>query len=291
MTTTLGTDVKIHTRALLVWLNLRSFSAHKFDREITQKINRDMHTATDAGRYNKHLLKDSKNLKALQTLIGTIRTEHYDRTLAWSDEGWRLLTTDNYVQYTDWVRTRQRDLGDAVDTFVAGYADDKAADRARLNGAWSSTDYPDVYDIRERFGLTLSYMPLPAEGDVRVDLAGDQVAMIERDVQSKMHESIKNAMSDAYSRLSDVVSKIAERLGDPENVFRDSLIDNARATCDALSRLNVTQDPVLDRMCDRVRRELTALDPQVLRDEKRFRRQTADRASDILAEMQKAGVI
>lgn len=286
-----GTDIRLHTRALLVWLTISSWSGHKFDREITDKVNRDINTSVDGGRYNKHLLKGSQNLKAVQTLIGAIRNEHYARTLAWSDEGWRLLTNENYIPYTDWFRERSGELERAVCTLTAGYDDDITQDAIRLNGAFCRADYPEKADLGQRFALSIAYNPIPADGDVRVDLGADHVAYIESAIREQLTGYLQNAVGDAWSRLRDVVAKMADKLSDPEGVFRDSLIGNARDTCDMLSRLNVTNDPALDAMRKDVEKYLTAYDAQALRDHRRVRSFVANKAQELLDQMKANGVI
>jgi hypothetical protein len=92
-------------------------------------------------------------------------------------------------------------------------------------------------------------------------------------------------MQDAWTRLHDVVSHIAERLSDPKAIFRDSLIDNAKDVCDTLQRLNVTNDPNLEAMRARVAAELTAVSPATLRDVPQVRETTARKAAGIMDAM------
>ncbi len=81
-------------------------------------------------------------------------------------------------------------------------------------------------------------------------------------------------------------AKIAERLAQPDAIFRDTLIGNADEVCDVLQRLNVTNDPDLESMRVRVKKELTRYTPDTLRDVPSHRQQTADRAADILKTME-----
>lgn len=279
----------IHTRAVLVWLNISTWSARKYDRQITLKVNSDLKASSDAGRYNKMLLPgDAASYKALVSLAGSIRQEHYSHTLAWSDEGWRLLPTDNFDQYSDWLRKRQQEFDAALDTFVSDYPALKLNAMSSLNSAYREDDYPDALDIRRRFSIGLNYMPVPAQGDIRVDLASDQVAMIESQIANKLTSSLDAAMKDAWSRLHEVTAHMIERLSDPKAIFRDSLITNAREVCDVLKRLNVTNDPDLEAMRVRVDRELAQYNPETLRVNKYVRQQAADKAQSILDAMKGA---
>src|SRR5258708_3920533 len=276
----------IHSRALLVWLTISGWSARRYDKQVTNKVNAQYAASTDAGRYNKHLLPgDAPAYKPLSALLSSIRAQHYTHTLAWSDEGWRLLPTANYMTYQQWYRDTRRALDTAVDAFVADYPSMRAQAARLLNGLYKDEDYPTTDDLRSRFRLDVQYAPLPAAGDIRVDLANDQIATIESTIQSRVHAATQLAVTDAWTRLHDVVAHMAERLGDPSAVFRDTLVTNAREICDSLRRLNVTGDPELEQMRGRVERELAMRHPDHFRHDDTLQAHTATKATTNLDAM------
>lgn len=279
-------DTQIHTRALLVWLRISTWSARKYDRTVTNKVNAQYASTSDAGRYNKHLLPgDAKAYKALITLAGSIRAQHYAHTLAWSDEGWRLLPTANYIAYTEWLRGEMAKYSTLTAEFVSEYPTMRAQAARLLNGLYKDEDYPQTRDLQSRFTLGVEYAPVPAQGDVRVNLGTDTVSMIETAISERMERATNTAMADCWSRLHTAVSHISDRLGDKNAIFRDSLIDNARETCAMLKRLNITNDANLDSMRVRVETELLKYGPQTLRDFDSHRASTADKAARILDQM------
>jgi hypothetical protein len=276
----------IRDRALLVWLTISTWTARKYDRKVSEKVNNDYHASADAGRYNKFLLPgDAASYKALITIAGSIRQQHYADTLAWSDEGWRCLPTANYMQYTETYRKRKAEFDAALDEFVRDYPALKATAKAKLNGLYKEEDYPSAQDIRQRFNLAVEFAPIPAEGDIRVDLSAAQIASIEASIASRIDSAVSLATGDAWSRLHTVVSKINERLQDPDAIFRDSLVENANDVCDVLKRLNVTNDPDLESMRVRVMRELTRYSPDALRTNASQRSTVAAAADKILRDM------
>lgn len=279
-------NTQIHSRALLVWLTVHSWSARKYDRQVSNKVNADYNATSDSGRYNKFLLPgDCKSYKELTALLGTIRLQHYDHSLAWSDEGWRLLPTANYMQYTKWYRDQQKAIAVALENFLNDYSRMRDTAAVHLGKLYKSEDYPSLQDLRAKFSIDVKYSPLPAIGDVRVDLADDQIAAIESQIQESTTNAVSLAMRDAWQRLYDVVGKISERLNTPDAIFRDSLITNAKELCDSLKRLNVTNDPDLESMRVRVQENLTAFDPDILRDTPKVRRNVGAEADAILSAM------
>jgi len=279
-------ETAIHTRAMLVWLQIGTWSARKYDKRATAKLTADHHAAADAARVNKSLLPgDAKAYRALTSLAGSIRAEHYTNTLAWADEGWRLLPVANFQNYTAWYRAQKNAYASALADFCQEYPSLRANAPARLNGLYRAEDYPTTQDMSGKFTLDVQFSPVPAAGDIRLDLAADQRAIVEASITGRVEQATAIAMRDAWTRLHDVVAHIAERLSDPTAVFRDSLIENARAAVDGLKRLNVTNDPDLEAMRARVEAELTQAEPETLRIVPAVRQDTAARAQDIMAAM------
>jgi len=280
------TDTAIHTRALLVWLQISTWSARKYDRSVSNKVNRDAGASDDAGRYNKLLLPgDASSYKTLITLLGSLRAWHYNETLAWSDEGNRLLTTANFTHYADTLRQKSAEIDRAIDAFVDDYPALRTAAALKLQGLYKPEDYPDVSDIRGKFGVKVSYNPVPIASDIRVNLAADQIAAIEASINDNNRSAVDTAMADCWQRLHTVVAAVATKLADPTAIFRDSLIGNASELCDVLKRLNVTDDPDLESMRATVLHQIASMAPQTLRDSKHARQDTADKAKAILDSM------
>ena len=278
----------INSRALLVNLSISTWSARKFDRAISDEIAAQHNAARDAVRANKALIQGD-SYKALIRAAQAARTAHYFHTLAWSDEGWRLLPTSNHTAYTDELRALQGQFQPALAEFVRDYPRLQEIARARLNGMYKAADYPHPAAISDRFRISTEFTPVPSSGDFRLDeLTADELQRVEQSVTNRVEQATADAVADAWRRLHEVVSAMRERLAQPDAIFRDSLVTNARDVVEVLGRLNVTQDPSLEAMRATVAADLTQYDPQELRDAPAIREQTAARADEILTAMQGA---
>jgi hypothetical protein len=82
-----------------------------------------------------------------------------------------------------------------------------------------------------------------------------------------------------------VVSKAAEKLQNPESVFRDSLIENIQDICQLLPRLNVSDDPNLEAMRLQVEKLLTEVKPSDCRNSITERKTAAAKLDDITSKM------
>jgi hypothetical protein len=114
-------------------------------------------------------------------------------------------------------------------------------------------------------------MPLPDAGDFRVTLGDEEKERIKRQITAAVEASLQVASRELWQRLYEAVSHLAERLrpykvtGEGvEHPFRDSVVTNLVKLVDILPKLNVTQDPELERLAAQVRPSLL-VDPQELR--------------------------
>jgi hypothetical protein len=268
---------------MLVSLRISAWSARKYDRKVSQETATAHNTTLDAGRYNKHLLPgDAPAYKALTGHIADLRVKHYAQTLAWSDDGWRLLPVKNYTAYTDMLRAGFHTADTLLSEFCAEYPAYRLHARDVLNGMYQDADYPST--ISDRYGWSVEYAPVPCGTDFRVSLAQGEIEAIAARTEQRVSDAFKDAQQDAVKRLAECLTRIHERLAQPNAIFRDSLIGNARELCDVLTRLNLTDDSTLESL-RRQTEILAASDPQTLRDNPDVRVSTANEAQSILDAM------
>lgn len=290
-------DVSIVGAAMLVALNVSSWAARRYDRKVSEEVNEERGASKDAGRYNKHLFADAAPSHAAIVKAGkTARDVHYIETLPWTDDGWRILPSANFFQYSAAIRKQQDIFDEKLEEFLAEYPALVEKAKADLNGLWRAEDYPSVDEIRRKFSFEVKYRPVPAENDFRVDLPEEQLAEMKRSVRSGVAEATEAATRDLWKRLFEIVQRIYDRLsadkvqvdvleGRARGSIRDSLVESARRITDLLTRLNVANDPALEAMRRRIVDELTVFDSSVLRDDREVRDATAAKAAQILEDM------
>lgn len=281
----------IATRAMLMRFSVTAWSGRKFERKASDQVAKAVNATPAAGRYNKHLMANAKELAAVISAAGKARDVHYTNTLPWSDEGSRLLATANWMTYTDAMRAARAEWQTAVDEFIDAYPRLQQEAVAKLGDLYREDEYPPARDIKKRFTWDIEPMPLPANADLRLDLPEDVRQQIEADVTARLGSATELAMQDAWRRLHDSVARIKARTGEKTAAGKDSplratLITQAREQAEVLGRLNVTGDAALDAMRDRVLRELAVYDVELLRDDPTMRAEVAARADQILTAMQ-----
>lgn len=278
----------ISNRAMLVNLQISQWTARKLDRAETTALNARHGLTIEAGRVNKNLLPMAAELERVHQTTSFIRKDFAKRTLPWGLEGVNILKADGYMEFTGVVRKWRDDWESAVDGFLHAYPTYHAEAKDLLNGLFREEDYPHVDDLRRRFAFNIRFMPVPDQQDWRVDIGDDALAAIKAQLQADITETMGSAMQAAWQRVHDVVSKAHERLKDPDNVFRDTLVENAVELCSLLPSLNITDDPDLEAVRQTLERSLCKHKPDTLRDDLAVREGVTNQMAEIMAKMKGA---
>lgn len=274
----------LQDEALIVRLSISKWTARKFDRSITRRVNREYGADEDAGRYNK-LLIDKKAIKAVDRAADAARSFHYDNTLPWDDFGGRLLPSANFLKYSQEMRKLKDAFEQAVQEFVGNYQSYLDSAKGKLNGMFNPADYPSTYEIERKFGFDTDITPVPYSEDFRVKLQKHDQSRIEKALEEANERRLQEATRDLYVRIAGVVKRFAETLSDPEAVFRNSLVDNAVELVNLLPKLNVSHDPELEKLRKEVSKKLASHEPQNLREVPEVRAKAAKDADAILKKM------
>lgn len=278
------------TRAMIVSLSISQWSGRRLDRQITDEVNQQHNAASDAGRYNK-LLLPKEALAPIASIVNETRTDFLKRTLPWMDNGSRIMSSDGYLAHMSWIRAQTSKFERAVEEFIVAYPGYLNDARIRLNGMFKDDDYPGTDILRSKFAVECRVLPVPSSQDFRVDMSDAQAERIREEIESHVTEATSAAVKDIYARVAEVTGRMVERLnayrpaarpGDrAEGIFRDSLVENVRDLISILPALNITGDPELTAMADKLK-PLAAHDAHVLRDNPQIRREVAKEAAVIL---------
>lgn len=277
------------TRAMIVSLNISQWEGRRIDRKVTNEVNQQHNAAADAGRYNK-LLLPKEALATIQSIVSATRTEFHERTLPWMDKGGRIMASDGYLAHISWIRAQTSKFERAVDEFIVSYPDYVNDAQQRLGSLFKQDDYPSADELRAKFRVDCRVFPVPTATDFRVDMSDAQAELIRQDIERNVADATTSAVQDVYKRVADVTGRMVERLNaykpavhkgeKSEGVFRDSLVENIRDLITVLPALNITGDPELTAMADKLK-PLAEHNASTLRDNPTIRRDVADEAAKI----------
>jgi hypothetical protein len=274
----------IQERAMLVKLNISQWTGRKKDKKITKETNA-FYGASDASGYYSKALIPKQAVKPISQVVSTARAFHYENTLPWGDNGERLLPSKNYLDYTRKMHEFANQFDDQVRIFLEAYPELISRAKQTLNQMFDEQDYPDIHKLETRFAFATQITPVPSAEDFRVDLAQEEVSAIRQQIEHQAQKAQADAMASLWQRLYDVVSKMADRLDEEGAVFRDSLVNNIKDLAALLPRLNIAEDPDLERLGNYVSQRLCTVPPDVLRKDPAVRKETADQANAVLRRM------
>lgn len=267
--------------AMLVALNISQWTARKYDKSVSTEVEK-AHGATDAGRFNK-LLIDKAYLEPMDKAANAARQHHYKVTLAWGDNGDRLLPAMLFLDYTDTMRLFKNEFEDKARAFHSIYPNLVGNARARLGSMYNPDDYPRADEIRDRFQFATSFSPVPSANDFRVNLNKEYVDDIRADMTSREAARRKDALKECYARVRTVVGKMSEVCSKEKGKIFDSMIDNARDLVNMLPAFNFDNDQELNDIAAELHGILVP--PDRLRQDVRLRADTAAKADAILAKL------
>jgi len=276
--------MQLSDRAILVQLNISTWSANKLDKEISTETTRAKGAIAGSGRYHKSLLPTCDLLDSIRSKAGLIRTKFYENTLPWGVKGIQILPSANYLAFMTEFRKEKSEFEQLVGQFVPAYPQLQLDAKRLLGNSYKEADYPDASTIADRFGMAMQIMPVPND-DFRVNIADDELARIQQEVEARVTQASHAAMRDVWQRLYDKVKHLADKLADPSSRVHESTVEHVVSMCSLLPRLNFADDPDLEALRHEVESKLTGYSKDALVADPKLRQTKAEEANDIAARM------
>jgi hypothetical protein len=272
--------MSLQSASLLVKITVRQWDGFKKDRAVSAQVDTVFHTAGNAGNYNKRLL-DKSVLAPIQRICNRVRYDHKFYTIPWCYDGVDLLPSKLYFEYTQVMRLHKDALSMEVDNLVRQYPIHKANQAQKLGTMYDPEDYPERSELRARFDLAFMFFPVPQEGHFVVDLEAREAEKIKKDLTRVLSEAQNDALKKLYARVVTLLEHLHERLADPANIFRDSLITNFVQLAEVLPGLNIFDDDKLAAAASAIQ-NLVYVDAESLRTDPAMRAAVAAATFDII---------
>lgn len=279
--------MSISDSSMLVEMNISVWTAAITDRKATAKVTYDSNASQDAGQFKKNLMAGTTLRKEIADYAALCRTWHNGRTLPWSDKGVRLLPTSMFLEYKTEVNARRDYFNAKVDKFVAEYPNLVRAAEFHLGDLFNASDYPDVEDVRQRFGFRLVFSPVPESNDFRLKVGADDIAELRAQYEDAYDTRVKEAMQVAWDKLHSALVGMSDKLTEPEGekakLFHGTFVSNAQDLCSLLSHLNITHDPQLEMARRELERAISNVDIDDLRKDTGVRADLKARVDSVLS--------
>lgn len=276
---------QLDEKAMLVKLNISQWTARKYDKKVSDEIATQKGThSKDIGRYNKILIAQDA-IKNISRIVNEARTFHYEQTLPWHDNGFRILPTKNYENYMTQMRKLRAQFENNIIEFCRTYPSLIEEAEYRLNKMFNPNDYPKLSEIEKKYDFNIAVSPIPRAHDFRVELKDTEISEISKGIEERIKKAETKATEDLWVRLYNVVSHMVEKLKDTKAIFRDSLIENIIELVGLLPILNINNNASLEEMRKEIETKLCSYDPVILRENKKERANATRDAENILSKM------
>lgn len=272
-------------RAMVMTLSISRWQGHRLDKEASRQVTENNGADADAARVNKHLVP-KEVLAPIVTAANIVRDHFYTNTLPWRDNGGRLMTRKLYMAFIETHEKLVGDFNDAVRTFL----DDKypaAIEKAafRMGALFNRDDYPSVNELRHRFRIGLDIEALATSNDFRVQIDAEHVERVKAQIEEAAMRRVQQAQADVWKRLMEKVSYFADRLGDPDAIFRDSTVGNIEELVELIPGLNVLDDPDIELIRQQVQAKLVGHSAADIRKDTELREELSGEAKAIVDKM------
>lgn len=242
-------------KAVLVQLRRSMFGTSRRDEVET--------AAYGAGNVVKHLFEDKTcRMADVKSAYSEVYIYVNDNTVPWA-KGVRMLNIDNYIPFTQGLRSRIDHANAKVADLVANWDYEVQRDLARLSaietakgkapGSLASPDnYPSSDEIGDRFGIDVRFLPVPTVGDFRVNISDEDKASLQKQLAEAEEVAARHVIEQMLAPMQRAVEKLTVPIGQDGAVFRDSLIDNIVEVAERMEKVNLSDDPA-------IRSQITAL--------------------------------
>ncbi len=268
-------------KAMLVCLNISQWTARKKDKRATSNVEETFKTQNGVGQFTKKLLPGASELEAVSSQAGAIRKFFYEQTLPWCADGTRIISSKNYLDFVREFNAKKSVFESSVAAFIQEYPTLHAIARVQLGELFLESEYPGIQKLSESFECNVQFFPLPEVGDFRTEILDSEKEAF----QKQMRDVETTATREVWTRLHAVVSKAADKLNQPDAIFRDTLLENISDLCTLLPKLNVNDDAELERARQDVEGIVSKLSPETCRVNPEARADAAKSLQDMTEKM------
>jgi len=278
--------MSISASAVLVELNISVWPASKIDREITDKVNSDAGAVRGASQTKKNLFAGTSLRKDIADFAARVRLYHNKHTLPWADKGERMLPTALFMDYKQTMNGFEQTFNMMCDNFFIEYPRLVAEAPINLGKMYSPHDYPELEDVKLKFGFKRAVKPVPEAGDFRLDIPAYDLEEMRSEFIAQQDRKLADAMREPWDRLHEMLVGISEKLtdvdGDGKKRYHDTLISNPIELCGLLTKLNVTNDPKLEEARRQLEVAMVSADIEDIKEHADSRNELKSKVDDIL---------
>jgi hypothetical protein len=281
------------TAGLLVSVEVNVWSATKQDRAISNEVTTAKKADSNAGRFVKNLLANNIDHKNLLNYRQTIYNWMVRKTYPWN-KSQDYLPHVSLPTFMTEFHAHKAEFNRLLDEFCNNYTTTVSNMAFAQGDMFNRNDYPDVSEVRSKFGVTLYTSEIPV-GDYRCAIAQDLADDLNNHYNQQAQSIVQAILNDQVERLVDVMESLSHCCGVDEYQGKDGetkqkkrkiyegTVEKAKEYCRVYKDFNLTDDAKLSAAIDQLDVALRGVNADMLRDSDAARSQVKDEMDEILS--------
>lgn len=277
--------MSISASAVLVELNISVWPASKLDRDTTAQVNTDASAVVDAARVHKNLFAGTSLRKEIENFAAKVRLYHNQRTLPWADKGERMLPTALFMEYKQTMNAYEQTFDAMCSSFFHAYPELVKDAPTHLGKMYKAEDYPELEDVKLKFGFRRTVKPVPEAGDFRLDIPANDLEEMRADFTAQQDSKLADAMREPWERLHEMLVGMSKKLDDTsggKKRYHDTLVSNPLELCALLTKMNITNDPKLEEARKELELTMLGTDIEAIKDSEQHRTEVKAKVDAII---------
>jgi hypothetical protein len=267
---------------MLVNLHISRWNGYKIDQRASSALIREASAQAGSAIVSKRVVP-KEAFADIVTAYNALKAHRDQHTLPWSDKGPRIMTRNIFELFMSGYGDLERQFNAAVKEFIeVRYPQARDQASFRLGTLFQPADYPAAEDLRQKFRVDLDIDGITEPDDFRVTLPEKELNALRVNMEESIKRRLGEAMKDVWLRIVDLLEHYIEKMADSEAIFRDSTVNNLVNLMGILPGLNVTGDPKLREIRQRIMTTIGSYEADDLRKQDDLRAAAAQEAKEIL---------
>lgn len=247
----------------LTTLNTSCWRASKVNRPETAKVN-DAHGTGNKAHVRVRVCEHPA-LAAITKLHSRVYADHLSMTRPSIMDGTRLLPNSKALEHAEMIRAARVEHDALVTQFLADYENERDQAPIALNGLYDPSAWPSLASIRDKFALTVRYLPCPVDG-----------AWAEW-----LEESARAATSELREQIELAVKRVQDRCMATGERLYSTVFTGLRELLASVPDLDIADDSEIRRLAE-LARPLASIEKDDIVDDDAARHRVAAQARDVL---------
>lgn len=258
-------------KCMIIDVRISKWNGYRTDSQASRDLAEDGSAVVTKRIVTREALAD------ITTAYNALKAHRDKHTLPWSEKGPRIMTRNIYELFMSGYDELEQQFNDAVDEFIT-VKYPPLRDKA-VNGS----EYPPPEELRRKFKVDLDIDGIVEPEDFCVALPEDELIRLRATMEESLTRRLIAAMTDVWMQITGLLKHYIAKMSNPEEIFRDSTVNNLVELMNILPGLNVMSDPKLREIRKQVMATIGSYEPDDLRKNSNLRAAAAKEAKEILA--------